>query len=194
MSRIDGNRQESTGVEHASVARSSKRQLPIGVQIACEAPLVATRFPSIPADSCRLGSGTTWLPSRLHQPAHVDSPRPARPPIWACPNPVAASHPTRGISLRNAPRRNPTCATVSPHRAPRTCGPARRRDGSSRQARASQIDRSRQESSAPARGPSSVYSTADQAAIIDICGTSDECCRFPEVDESIAIPKRPGFT
>lgn len=147
MSRIDGNRQESTGVEHASVARSSNRQLPIGVQIACEAPLVATRFPSIPADSCRLGSGTTWQPSR---PAHVDSPRPARPPIWACPNPVAASHPTRGITLRNAPRRNPTCATVSPHRAPRTCGPARRRDGSSRQARAEPnrqestgIDRSR---------------------------------------------------
>ena len=150
MSRIDGNRQESTGVECASVARSSNRQLPVGVQIACEAPLVATRFPSIPADSCRLGSGTTWQPSRLHQPTHVDSPRPARPPIWACPNPVAASHPARGISLRNVPKRNPTCATVSPYRAPRTCGPARRRDGSSRQARAepraSRIDRNRQES------------------------------------------------
>ena len=95
-------------------------------------------------------NSATWQPSRLHQPAHVDSPRPARPPIWACPNPVAASHPTRGITLRNAPRRNPTCATVSPHRAPRTCGPARRRDGSSRQARAepraSRIDRNRQES------------------------------------------------
>ena len=92
----------------------------------------------------------TWQPSRLHQPAHVDSPRPARPPIGVCPNPVAASHPTRGITLRNAPRRNPTCATVSPHRAPRTCGPARRRDGSSRQARAepraSRIDRNRRES------------------------------------------------
>ena len=66
------------------------------------------------------------------------------------------SHPTRGITLRNAPRRNPTCATVSPHRAPRTCGPARRRDGSSRQARAepraSRIDRNRQESSVSARG------------------------------------------
>ena len=46
-----------------------------------------------------------------------------------CPQPS----PTRGISLRNVPRRNPTCATVSPYRAPRTCGPARRRDGSSRQ-------------------------------------------------------------
>ena len=150
MSRIDGNRQESTGVEHASVARSSNRQLPIGVQIACEAPLVATRFLSIPADSCRLGSGATWQPSRLHQPTHVDSPRPARPPIWACPKPVAASHPARGITLRNAPRRNPTCATVSPHRAPRTCGPARRRDGSSRPARAKpkrrRIDGNRQES------------------------------------------------
>ena len=138
------------------MARSSNRQLPIGVQIACEAPLVATRFPSIPADSCRLGSGATWQPSRLHQPAHVDSPRPARPPIGACPNPVAASHPARGISLRNAPRRNPTCATVSPHRAPRTCGPARRRDGSSRPARAkpkrSRIDRNRRESSVSARG------------------------------------------
>ena len=95
-------------------------------------------------------NSATWQPSRLHQPAHVDSPRPARPPIWTCPNPVAASHPTRGITLRNAPRRNPTCATVSPHRAPRTCGPARRRDGSSRQARAepraSRIDRNRRES------------------------------------------------
>ena len=60
------------------------------------------------------------------------------------------SHPTRGITLRNAPRRNPTYATVSPYRAPRTCGPARRRDGSSRQARAapemSRIDRNRRES------------------------------------------------
>ena len=66
------------------------------------------------------------------------------------------SHPTRGITLRNAPRRNPTCATVSPHRAPRTCGPARRRDGSSRQARAkpkrSRIDGNRRESSVPMRG------------------------------------------
>ena len=49
---------------------------------------------------------------------------------------VCAGASARGISLRNAPRRNPTCATVSPHRAPRTCGPARRRDGSSRPAHA----------------------------------------------------------
>ena len=187
MSRIDGNRQESTGVEHASVARSSKRQLPIGVQIACEAPLVATRFLSIPADSCRLGSGTTWQPSR---PAHVDSPRPARPPIWACPNPVAASHPTREISLRNVPKRNPTCAT--PHIGGRSLRD--RQNEAHAKPKRSRIDRNRQESSVPARGPSSVHSTADQTAIIDICGTSDECCRFPEVDESIAIPKRPGFT
>ena len=95
-------------------------------------------------------NSATWQPSRLHQPAHVDSPRPARPPIGACPNPVAASHPARARTLRNAPRRNPTCPTVSPHRAPRTCGPARRRDGSSRQGAAEPnrrestgIDRSR---------------------------------------------------
>ena len=190
MSRIDGSRQKSTGVERAGVARSSNRQLPVGVQIACEAPLVATRFPSIPADSCRLGSGTTWQPSRLHQPAHVDSPRPARPPIWDCPNPVAASHPTRGITLRNVPRRNPTYAT--PHIGGRSLRD-RQRVAHARPKR-SRIDRNRRESSVPARGPSSVHSTADQAAVIDICGTSDECCRFPEVDESIAIPKRPGFT
>ena len=49
---------------------------------------------------------------------------------------VCAGASARGISLRNAPRRNPTCATVSPHRVPRTCGPARRRDGPPRSAHA----------------------------------------------------------
>ena len=52
---------------------------------------------------------------------------------------VASSYlggcPTRGgISLRNAPKRNPTYTTVSPHEAPRACAPARSRDDLSRHA------------------------------------------------------------
>ena len=53
------SRRESTGVDGSRVVRterSSNWQLPIGVQITCEAPLVATRFPSIPVDSAPLGA------------------------------------------------------------------------------------------------------------------------------------------
>ena len=66
------SRRESTGVDGSRVVRterSSNWQLPIGVQTACEAPLVATRFLSTPVDSACTGRDATSR--RVYERGHM---------------------------------------------------------------------------------------------------------------------------